>query len=297
MPRRIPGARPAFTYIFTNNNYGDFAQINNGDKKAFICFLSLIKHKRDKRKSCKGESFGQCPKIGYDLPYTRCFAFANSGNSKGIVDQAVLTKVRVSLCPKEAKVKFNFFGQIYIPHFSINRKADRAFNKTSCQILLNCSFYHTDTSDENYKDLLRDECRDNFETVASWHQALRTFDGKIKPNVFISKNSELIKRANKLILSYFYLISKFMRKNKKEILVNRILALNIPIEIKRLQCLFIESAAVRYYSVEKVSRSSDRFTPGIDRIAFLKLNNEYLLYKKKQLRDTRYSMSGKKHTS
>lgn len=64
MPRRIPGARPAFTYKFINNDYKNFAQINNRDKKALICFLSLIKHPRDKRKSRKGESFGQCKKMG-----------------------------------------------------------------------------------------------------------------------------------------------------------------------------------------------------------------------------------------
>ncbi len=285
MPRRIPGARPAFIYKLINNGYRDFAQINNRDKKAFICFLSLMEHQQDKRESRKGESFCQCPKMGYEMPYTRCFAFAISGSSEGIVDQAVLTKAQVSPFQKE--------GQTHVPHFFINRRANRAFNKTNYQILLNRSFYHTDSSDENYEDLLRDECRDNFETVESWHQALKVFDSKIKPNTFISKDPELTKEANKLVLSYFYLVSKLMRSFKKEILINRILALNILIEIERLQCLFIESAAARYYSVEKVSRSPGRFTPGVDGIAFLKLNNEYFQYKKKQLKGTRYNMSGK----
>ena len=65
-----------------------------------------------------------------------------------------------------------------------------------------------------------------------------------------------------------------MRNNKKEILINRILALNIPAEIKRLQCLFIESSAARYFSVQKVSKFSGRFTPGVDGIAFLRKTYE-----------------------
>lgn len=76
-------------------------------------------------------------------------------------------------------------------------------------------------------------------------------------------------------------------------MTNRILALNLPVEIKQLQCLFIESAAARYYSIEKVSKSSSRFASGVDRIAFLKLDNEYFRYKEKRLKGTRYSMSGK----
>lgn len=154
--------------------------------------------------------------MGYNLPYTRCFAFASSGNSKGIVDQAVLTEAQVSPCLKEAKVKFNFIGQIDVPHLPINRRADRAFNKASCQIIWNRNFYHTNTSDENYEDLLRDECRDNFETVESWHHALKAFDRKSKPDVFIFEDPELTKKVNKLILSYFYLVSKLMRNNKNK---------------------------------------------------------------------------------
>ena len=263
-------------------------------KFLYFFFLSLIKHQRDKRKSRKSDSFGQCPKICHDLPYARCFAFSVSGSRKGIVDQTVLTKAQVSLCPKEARVKFYSFNQIHLFHFSSNRKANRAFNKTSYQMLLNQNFYHTNTSHKNYENLLRDECRDYFETIDSWHQALKAFESQIKPDVFISKNAtEPTKKANKLILSYFYLVSKLMRNNKKEILTNRILALNIPVEIERLQQLFIESSAARYFSVQKVSESSGRFTSGVDGIAFLELNNEYFQYKKTQLKGTRYNMSGK----
>ena len=113
MPRRIPGAQLAFTYKFISNDYRNFAQINNQDKKVFYIFLSLIKHQRDKRESRKSDSFGQCPKICYDLPYARCFAFSISGSREGIVDQTVLTKTRVSLCPKETRVNFFSFSQIY----------------------------------------------------------------------------------------------------------------------------------------------------------------------------------------
>ena len=113
MPRRVPGAQLAFTYKLIKNDSRDLAQINNRDKKVFVSFLSLIKHQRDKRESRKNDSFGQCPKICYDLPYTSCFAFSISGSREGIVDQTVLTKTRVSLCPKETRVNFFSFSQIY----------------------------------------------------------------------------------------------------------------------------------------------------------------------------------------
>ena len=39
MPRRIPGARLAFTYKLIKNDFRDLAQINNQDKKVFIFFI------------------------------------------------------------------------------------------------------------------------------------------------------------------------------------------------------------------------------------------------------------------
>ena len=109
MPRRVPGAQLAFTYKLIKNDSRDLAQINNRDKKVFISFLFLIKHQWDKRESRKNDSFGQCLKICYDLPYIHCFAFSISGSREGIVDQTVLTKAQVSLCPKETLVKFYSF--------------------------------------------------------------------------------------------------------------------------------------------------------------------------------------------
>jgi hypothetical protein len=132
-----------------------------------LFFLFQMKYQRDKRKSRKGEPFGQCLKMGYDLSYTRCFAFAMSGSSEGTVDQAVTTKVQVSLCPKGARAKFYSFGQTLVPHISITRRASRAFNKTKFHTFFAYPFYRADSRDINYKTLLRNECRDSFETIES----------------------------------------------------------------------------------------------------------------------------------
>ena len=52
----------------------------------------------------------------------------------------------------------------------------------------------------------------NHETKLEKHLA-----NKIKPDTFISKDPELTRETNKLILSYFYLVSKLMRNNKKKV--------------------------------------------------------------------------------
>ena len=60
-------------------------------------------------------------------------------------------------------------------------------------MLLNQNFYYTNTFHGNYENLLRDGCRDYFEAIDSWHQAVKTFESQIKLNVFISKNAKDIR--------------------------------------------------------------------------------------------------------
>lgn len=51
-----------------------------------LIFLK-IKRLRDKRKSRKGESFGQCTKINYDMLNMLFFAFVVSGSNEGVVNK------------------------------------------------------------------------------------------------------------------------------------------------------------------------------------------------------------------
>ena len=50
---------------------------------------------------------------------------------------------------------------------------------------------------------------------------------------------ELAQEANSLVLNYFWLVSKIMRKHQNTLSGgDKVTALNIPYEIERLQCLF-----------------------------------------------------------
>ena len=52
---------------------------------SLIC--KKIKLLRDKRKSRKSESFGQCIKINYDMLNIPSFAFVVSGSNEGVVNK------------------------------------------------------------------------------------------------------------------------------------------------------------------------------------------------------------------
>jgi len=84
-----------------------------------------------------------------------------------------------------------------------------------------------------------------------------------------------------------------MREHQNTLSDERTAFLNIPYEIERLQCLFIESCASRYYTVRKIQKSSGRFSTGVDHVAFSRIEDEFLRYREKQLAGTRYKMSGK----
>ena len=104
---------------------------------------------------------------------------------------------------------------------------------------------------------------------------------------------ELTQEANSLVLNYFWLVSKIMREHQNTLPSERVTSLNIPYKIERLQCLFIESCASRYYAVQKTQKSSGCFSAGVDNVAFSKIEDEFFRYREKQLRGTRYKMSGK----
>lgn len=84
-----------------------------------------------------------------------------------------------------------------------------------------------------------------------------------------------------------------MREHQNTLSDERVASLNIPYEIERLQCLFIESCASRCYTVRKIQKSSGRFSTGVDHVAFSRIEDEFFRYREKQLVGTRYKMSGK----
>jgi len=299
MPRRIPGEQPVLARK-SNDYRKDLAQTGNLNLKLnfFNFIISFLK--KGKFNPCKGKPFGQCTKMGYDMLYTRFFAILFSGKHNGTAGQIVNTKLQVSPCPKGGNFLSNIVGVVRSPYTSKTRRTGRAFNKSSTFIENKSRFYNTSTQNFNYEELTKHECRNHFETVELWHQALILFDKKTQRYLQDKKNSqsflsnmELIQEANSLLLNYFWLVSKIIRKHQDTLPDERITSLNIPHEIKRLQCSFIESCALRYYAVRKIQNSSGPFCAGVDNVAFLKIEDEFRRYRAKQLTGTRYKMSGK----
>jgi retron-type reverse transcriptase len=298
MPRRVPGERPVFA--LKGNDYSkDLAKTDNLNLKLDL-FYFMIFSKQGKFKPSKGKPFGQCTKIGSEVLYTRFFAIMFSGRHDGSVGQLVNIQQHVSLCPKGGKFSFKIVGVFTSSYIAITRRTDRAFNK-SCNFIRNkIRFYSTSIHDSNYDELTKHECRNHFETVELWHQALILFDKKTRLYLqdknnyqsFLS-NMELTQEANSLVLNYFWLVSKIMREHQNTLSGERVTSLNIPYEIEKLQCLFIESCASRYYAVQKIQKSSGRFSAGVDNVAFSKTKDEFLRYREKQLAGTGYKMSGK----
>jgi hypothetical protein len=188
--------------------------------------------------------------------YTRFFVVMFSGRHDGTVGQLVNTQLHLSLCSKGSKLLFNTIGVLISPYIPITRKTDRAFNKSDNFIKNKIKFYNTSIHDSNYNELTKHECGNHFGTVELWHQALILFDKKARLYLqdknnyqsFLS-NIELTQEANSLVLNYFWLVSKIMRERQNTPSGERVTSLNIPYEIERLQCLFIESCASRYYAV------------------------------------------------
>lgn len=161
-------------------------------------------------------------------------------------------------------------------------------------------FYNVSSYYVNYETLLKYKCENIFETAESWHKALISFDYKIQLNLcnkrnfkFFLSSSELKKEACNLVLSYFYLVSKNIRDRQKTLIDERITASNVPFAIERLQSLFMESTAVRYYVVRNLLRSGERFIGGIDKVSFLGFNTELFRYQDKKLANIKYQRLNK----
>lgn len=259
-----------------------------------------IKNKSDKLKSFGGKPFGQCTRIGSDMPYTRFSATKVSGSFSGIVGRKVITKVHVSQCPKGDNFSKKVAGGGFLPYCSIYQKTRRAFIKSGDLLQIKTRLYSTFYQEVNYEDLTKGECGNHFETVELWLKASNEFDAKIQlyledkdhEKCFLS-DKELAQKANGLVLNYFWLVSKILRERQGTLTDERVTSHNIPHELEKLQCVFLESCAARYYAVLTIQKSSGRFTTGIDSVAYLKVEDEFLCYREKQLAGTRYQMSGK----
>lgn len=200
-----------------------------------------------------------------------------------------------SLCSNEVRAKFFSIDGSHLPHIFSVWKANRVFNKQEWLNRVNYSFYNTIGYYVNYETLLKYRCENIIETVEFWHKALVSFDNKIQLNLcnkrnfkFFLSSSELKKEACTLVLSYFYLVSKNIRDRQKICIDERITASNLPFVIERLQSLFVESTAVRYYVVRNLLRSEERFIGGIDAVSFLSFKIEFLRYRNKKLANTRH---------
>jgi len=104
---------------------------------------------------------------------------------------------------------------------------------------------------------------------------------------------EFTQKVESLVLNYFWLVSKIMREHQNTLSGKRMTSFIIPYQIEKLQCVFIESRALRYYAVKEIQKSFGRFSAGIDNMVFLKTEDEFFRYCEKQVARTRYKMSGK----
>jgi len=76
-------------------------------------------------------------------------------------------------------------------------------------------------------------------------------------------------------------------------LKTRIVQQNLPHEIERLQCIFIESFPISVLAVYDISKSSGASTPGVDGKYFSTMKIKRECYLNQQLKGTRYQKSGK----
>ena len=101
-----------------------------------------------------------------------------------------------------------------------------------------------------------------------------------------------LNKIRKLVTDYNYIQSLLVIENLQR-LKTRIVQQNIPYEIERLQCTFLESFSISILAVYEVSKSSGANTPGIDKIFFKTLKNKKDEFRQKMLKGTRYQQSGK----
>jgi len=107
--------------------------------------------------------------------------------------------------------------------------------------------------------------------------------------IFETRN---INKIRKLLTDYNYIQSLLVIENLPK-LKTRIVQRNIPHEIERLQCLFLESFPISILAVYEISKSSGANTPEIDGKFFKTLSDKRNEFRREMLKGTRYQRSGK----
>ena len=107
--------------------------------------------------------------------------------------------------------------------------------------------------------------------------------------IFESSN---INKIRKLLTDCNYIQSLLVIGNLSK-LKTRIVQRNIPHEIERLQCIFLESFPISVLAVYEISKSSGANTPGVDRNFFKTLNDKKNEFREKMLKGSRYQKSSK----
>ncbi len=97
----------------------------------------------------------------------------------------------------------------------------------------------------------------------------------------------------KLLLADYNVIQSQLVKINLTKLKCRIVKNNLPIEIEKLQCVFIESFGISVLAVYEISKSSGSNTAGTDGNSFKILKSQKADFLKKNLKNTRYQRSGK----
>lgn len=114
-------------------------------------------------------------------------------------------------------------------------------------------------------------------------------DPKTKHLIF---ENSTINKIRKLLTDYNYIQSLLVIKNLQK-LKTRIVQQNIPHEIERLQCIFLESFPISILAVYEISKSSGANTPGIDGKFFKTLKTKKDEFQQEMLKGTRYQKSSK----
>jgi hypothetical protein len=112
-----------------------------------------------------------------------------------------------------------------------------------------------------------------------------------KTKHFIFENNN-INRIRKLLTDYNYIQSLLVLENLSK-LKTRIVQQNIPHEIERLQCIFLESFPISILAVYEILKSSGVDTPGVDGKFFKTLNNKRDEFRQKMFKGSRYQKSNK----
>ena len=112
---------------------------------------------------------------------------------------------------------------------------------------------------------------------------------KTKHLIFDIKN---INKIRKLVMDYNYVQSLQVIKILPD-LKTRIVQQNLPNDIAKLQCIFMESFSISVLAVYEISKSSGSTTPGVDGKYFSTMSMKREYYLNQQLVGTRYKKSGK----